>query len=370
MNELERMIARRIRATGPLTVADYMAEALFHPGYGYYLTRDPLGARGDFITAPEIHQMFGELIGLWAAEVWHGLGAPAALRLIELGPGRGTLTADILRAARIVPDFCRALDVHLVEASECLREEQRRRLADEAITPSWHSDIESLPAGPAIIIANEFFDALPVRHYIKTRDGWHERLVGLDGDGKLCFGLAPGTETALIADAQEGQILEIGFAAQRLMSRIAEHVAHEGGAALIIDYGYVGKPMGETLQAVRGHDYADPLQAPGETDLSAHVDFLSLARAAASAGASVHGPVTQGLFLSRLGIAQRAERLKRKANAAQAAAIDQALARLAQPGPTTGPQASMAELFKVLAVTTPGLASPPGFANDAARIAS
>ena len=370
MNPLEAEIAAMIAEDGPISLERFMTLAALHPQHGYYRTKLPIGTRGDFITAPEIHQIFGELIGLWAAEVWHALGAPAKLRLIELGPGRGTLMADLLRAARVVPEFRRALDVHLVEASGQLMEAQRRALAAEAIPITWHSDIETLPPGVSILIANEFFDALPVRHYLRGRDGWHERLVGLDEDGKLCFGLAPGAEALLAAEGQEGQILEIGIAAQRLMSRLAEHIATEGGAALIIDYGYMATSTGETLQAVRGHEYAEVLAAPGEVDLSAHVDFAALAKAARAAGAEVHGPVTQGTFLSRLGIVQRAEVLKRKADAAQTAAIDQALARLALPGPTSGPQASMADLFKVLAVTMPGLAPPPGFENDAARIAS
>ncbi len=367
---LEEEIAAIIAQEGPMSLERFMTLAALHAQHGYYKTKLPIGARGDFITAPEIHQMFGELIGLWAAEVWHALGAPAQLRLIELGPGRGTLMADILRAARIVPEFCRALDVHLVEASEMLMEEQRRALAAENVPVTWHNDIDSLPPGPVILIANEFFDALPVRHYIKGRDGWHERLIGLDCDGRLCFGLAPGAETVLNADAQEGQILEIGIVAQKLMSRLAEHVANESGVALVIDYGYVKTQAGETLQAVRGHEYADPLQAPGEADLSAHVDFAALAKAAYAAGADVHGPITQGTFLTRLGIVQRAEALKRKADAAQVAAIDAALARLALPGPVAGREASMADLFKVLAVTMPGLPVPPGFEKDAAWIAS
>lgn len=367
---LGQEIATMIAQEGPISLERFMMLALLHAEHGYYATKVPIGARGDFITAPEIHQMFGELIGLWAVEVWDILGAPEPVRLIELGPGRGTLLADILRATRVVPEFRRALDVHLVEASDMLAQEQRRALAKTDVPITWHQDIEALPSGPAIIIANEFFDVLPVRHYMRGKDGWHERLVGLDGNGGLCFGLAPGAETALTGAAREGQILEIGIVAQRFMSRLAEHVATESGALLVIDYGHVKTQGGETLQAVRGHDYTDPLQAPGETDLSVHVDFAALAKAAKAAGADVHGPITQGLFLARLGIVQRAEALKRKANDAQAAAIDQALARLALPGPVAGPQASMADLFKVLAVTMPGLPTPPGFDNDAARIIS
>ncbi len=367
---LGREIAAMIVQEGPMSLERFMTLALLHAEHGYYKTKVPIGAQGDFITAPEIHQMFGELIGLWAAEVWHALGAPDPVRLVELGPGRGTLLADLLRAARIVPEFRRALDVHLVEASDMLAREQRRTLAETDVPITWHHDIESLPSGPAIVIANEFFDALPVRHFMRGKDGWHERLVGLDDAGQFCFGLAPGAEPALTGDAQEGQILEIGIVAQRFMHRLAEHIAAESGALLVIDYGHVKTQAGETLQALRGHRYADPLQAPGEADLTTHVDFAALTKAAKVAGADVHGPLTQGVFLARLGIVQRAEALKRKADDAQAAAIDQALARLALPGPLTGAQASMADLFKVLVVTTPGLPDPPGFDNDAARVAS
>jgi SAM-dependent MidA family methyltransferase len=368
MTPLEQEIAAMIAQEGPMSLERFMSLAALHAEHGYYKTKMPIGVRGDFITAPEIHQMFGELIGLWAAEVWHALGAPPQLHLIELGPGRGTLMADVLRAARIVPEFRRAIDVHLVEASEVLMAEQRRALTAEDVSIAWHGDIEALPCGPAIILANEFFDALPVRHYMHGRDGWHERLVGLDERGRFCFSLAPGAKPLFTGDAREGQILEIGIVAQRMMSRLAEHVAGECGALLVIDYGYVEKQMGETLQAVRGHDYTDPLQAPGESDLSVHVDFAALANAARAAGADVHGPITQGTFLSRLGIAQRAEVLKRRADTAQAVAIDAALARLALPGPAAEPQASMAELFKAIAVTAPGLPVPPGFEADAARV--
>lgn len=359
-----------IAQEGPMSLERFMSLAALHAQHGYYKSKVPIGVRGDFTTAPEIHQMFGELIGLWAAEVWHALGAPSQVHLIELGPGRGTLMADVLRAARIVPEFRRALDVHFVEASETLMDEQRRALSGEDISITWHSDLEALPAGQAVILANEFFDALPVRHYIRGKDGWHERLVGLNERGEFCFGLAPGAEALAGGDVREGAILEIGIVAQRMMSRLADHVASECGALLAIDYGYAEKQMGETLQAVRGHAYTDPLLAPGESDLSVHVDFPALANAARAAGASVYGPVPQGIFLSRLGIAQRAEVLKRNANAAQAAAIDAALARLALPGPVAGPNASMADLFKALAVTAPGLPVPPGFETDAARVTS
>jgi NADH dehydrogenase [ubiquinone] 1 alpha subcomplex assembly factor 7 len=370
MTPLEREIIAMINDEGPISLERFMTLAAMHPKYGYYRSHMPIGRSGDFITAPEIHQMFGELIGLWAAEVWQAMGEPSSLRLIELGPGRGTLLIDFLRAAHVVPPFRKALDVHLVEVSEILAAEQRQRLQplESALARSfkWHVSIDDLPPGPAIIIANEFFDALPVRHYLRTAAGWNERLVGLDQEGRLAFGLAPAPEAAIALPAPLGAILEIGVAAQRSVSALAGHVAHEGGALLAIDYGYRSRSAGETLQAVKDHIAVDPLSAPGEADLTAHVDFAALARAANAAGADVHGPVAQGTWLARLGIFERAAVLKR-ANPAQAAAVDAALARLALPGPTSGRNASMAELFQVLCVTSQGLV-PPGFTAPLAKV--
>lgn len=367
MTPLEHEIIALIDAEGPISLERFMALAAMHPRFGYYRSQVPIGRGGDFVTAPEIHQMFGELIGLWAAEVWRAMGEPSTLRLVELGPGRGTLMADFLRASRVVAEFRAALDVHLVEISEKLAAEQRERLAQCGRPVTWHSSIEDLPAGPAIVIANEFFDALPIRHYVRTAQGWNERLVGLDVNGRLAFGLSSAPDAAIAAPAPAGSILEIGLAAQRAMRELAGHVAHDGGALLVIDYGYRGKRSGETLQAVKDHAHVDPLTAPGETDLTAHVDFAALARAAAAGGADVHGPVAQGIWLARLGIFERAARLKRSADSQQAAAIDAALARLAQPGPIKGPGASMAELFQVLCVTAPGLL-PPAFEAPHAQV--
>jgi NADH dehydrogenase [ubiquinone] 1 alpha subcomplex assembly factor 7 len=366
MTPLEREIVAMIIDEGPISLERFMALAATHPKYGYYRSRMPIGRGGDFITAPEIHQMFGELIGLWAAEVWQAMDEPVPLHLVELGPGRGTLLADFLRAARVVPRFSSALDIHLVEMSEALAAEQRRTLQAFEGRITWHIAIDDLPAGPAIILANEFFDALPVRHYMRTADGWHERLVGVDADGHLRFGLAPSPEGAIAAAAPVGAILEIGLVAQRMISQLASHVAQEGGALLAIDYGYVGKRTGETLQAIKQHAPVDPLAAPGETDITAHVDFAALSRAAIAAGAEAHGPVAQGTWLARLGIFERAAILRR-AGPKQAEAVDAALARLALPGAAGGPGASMAELFKVLCITSQGLA-PPGFEAPLAKV--
>lgn len=372
MTPLGREIAAMIAEDGPMSVERFMMLAAMHPEHGYYRSRLPIGAQGDFITAPEIHQMFGELIGLWAAEVWRMMGEPAVVRLVELGPGRGTLMADFLRAARVASGFRNALDVHLVEMSEPLAAEQRRTVGAAEVPIAWHESVESLPPGPTMIIANEFFDALPVRQYVRGPAGWCERLVGLNTNGALCFGLAPAAQAGSAAPVAPdkapaiGTIAEIGLAGQRLMGRLAAHIAAETGALLVIDYGHAQTRPGATLQAVKQHRPADPLDEPGEADLTAHVDFAALGRAAVAAGACVHGPVTQGTFLARLGLFERAEALKRKANAAQSAAIDAAVGRLAVPDTAQDPGASMAELFKVLAVTSPGLGMPPALATDKA----
>jgi SAM-dependent MidA family methyltransferase len=343
---------------GPISIERFMALALTHPTKGYYTTRNPFGVDGDFVTAPEISQMFGELIGLWAAELWSLIGAPARVRLVELGPGRGALMADALRAARAVPDFFQAIDVHLVEASALLAEKQREALAASGKPVSWHNNFDEIPPGPAIIIANEFFDALPVRHYLKTRTGWCERLVGLDPEGELAFGLSEESEPYIKAEAEEGEILEISAAAQRLVTRIAARIVTENGAALVIDYGYWRTAFGETLQAVKAHHFVDPLEEPGQADLTTHVDFSALARAASAANARVHGPVEQGAFLAELGIFQRAEALRRHATPEQAEQIDSAVARLAGDG-----EHEMGALFKVLAVTRRAVKEAPGFGS-------
>jgi SAM-dependent MidA family methyltransferase len=357
VESLSAEIREIIAEEGPISIERYMALALTHPTKGYYITHDPFGVEGDFVTAPEISQMFGELIGLWAAHVWTQIGAPVPVHLVELGPGRGALMADALRAARAAPEFFEALEVHLVEASDLLAEQQREALDGSGKTATWHKSIDDLPAAAAIFIANEFFDALPVRHYQKEPDGWHERLVGLDEDGELTFGLGADVEPLLKPHAEEGAILEIGAAAQRLAMRAAAHIVSHNGAALVVDYGYVETGFGETLQAVKGHEFVDPLAEPGEADLTAHVDFSALKRAARAANAETHGPVEQGEFLIELGIFQRAEALKAQATPEQAEDIDASLARL-----TGVEEGEMGSLFKVLAVTRRGVRDVPGFA--------
>ncbi len=351
-------IAAIIADGGPIGVDRFMALALGHPRLGYYVTRDPFGAAGDFTTAPETSQMFGELLGAWAVDVWTAMGKPTTVRLVELGPGRGTLLADALRVARRLPDFLDAIDLQLVEISPALREVQRRTLADCGRPLSWPAGLKAVPPGPAIVLANEFFDALPVRHYVRMQRGWHERLVGL-GDRALVFGLAPEPESSITLDAPNGAMVEIGLAAQEFAKALAEHLVRNQGAALVVDYGYMVPAFAETLQAVRGHRFTDPLSAPGEADLSAHVDFGGLTRSARAAGAAVYGPVPQGTFLRGLGIDARAAALKRHATPEAAAAIESALARLTGAGTPERP--GMGHFFKALCIAAPGLPVPPGF---------
>jgi NADH dehydrogenase [ubiquinone] 1 alpha subcomplex assembly factor 7 len=359
MNELLRELREIIAQEGPISLERYMSLALSHPRYGYYTTRQPFGATGDFITAPEISQMFGELIGLWAVEVWRLAGAPAPMRLVELGPGRGTLMADALRAIRKIPEFAVGIEVHLVETSPRLLETQRTRFAAYEVPIRWCQSTEQIPSGSAILIANEFFDALPVQHFVRTEKGWCERLVGLDANEKLKFGLSQHTANDIRLTAPEGSIVEISPKVREVVRTLSERIAVEGGALLIIDYGYTETQIGETLQAVRRHLFADPLEAPGECDLTAHVDFAALAREAEGAGARVHGPVTQAEFLLALGMAERTQMLKRKASPAHVEAIDTAFVRLSDRTQPT----SMGELFKVMAITPKDIGPIPGFAN-------
>ncbi len=357
---LGRRLARLIAEAGPITVADYMAHCLGDPEHGYYLAREPFGPGGDFVTAPEISQMFGELLGAWIAEAWHAAGRPAAVRLVEIGPGRGTLASDMLRTLRLVPELVEAATLHLVETSPRLRGLQAETLVTTPVAAHWHDRLDDVPAGFTLAVANEFFDALPVRQFVRTDAAWQERVVGLDADGRLAFGLGPGALATCelpprLREAPAGSILEVSPASIAVMQTLAGRIARDGGAALVIDYGHAETGLGETLQAVARHAYTDPLAAPGEADLTAHVDFAALARAARSAGAVAHGPIGQGAFLSALGLAQRAARLSRDADAATRAAIAAAADRLASTD-------QMGTLFKVLAVTPQGAAPPRPFA--------
>jgi NADH dehydrogenase [ubiquinone] 1 alpha subcomplex assembly factor 7 len=357
---LETEIRRLIAAAGPMPLAEYMRLCLTHPRYGYYINRDPLGAGGDFITSPEISQMFGELIGLWMASVWRQMGAPENVRVIELGPGRGTLMHDALRAAKVMPGFHEALVLHLVEISPALQAVQQRRLEGLDVPILWHNALEDVPRGPSILVANEFIDALPVHQAVKQADGWHERVIDIGADGRLCIGAAreplPHFEAAMpraLRRASEGAIYE--WRADGIALELGRRMRDEG-AALIIDYGHAHFGLGDTLQAVAGHSFTDPLRAPGKADLTAHVDFEALAQCAESMGACIHGPIRQRDLFLRLGIEQRAATLKANAPREKAADIESALSRL-----IAGGARGMGELFKAMAIAAPRLGALPGF---------
>ncbi len=342
---LLEIIRRRILTEGPLSIADYMAECLLHPQHGYYTTRESIGAGGDFITAPEISQMFGELLGLWAVDGWHRLGAPERCYLVELGPGRGTLMQDALRVSRRLAPFRPVL----VEASPRLRALQQQVVPDAV----WCDDIAALPVdAPLIVLGNEFLDALPIRQYQRQDGAWHERRVDIAGDG-LRFVLARDA-VPLTQAAPEGSICETCPAAHAVIEALAPRLLAQGGLALFIDYGPAESGFGDSFQAVRRHAYADALAAPGEADLTAHVDFAALARNAERAGLRAFGPLGQGDLLLRLGIATRAAQLKARATPPQAAAIDAALHRLTNAG-------AMGRLFQALALAPPSLSQLAGF---------
>jgi len=353
------LLRRRIEADGPITVARYMEAALTHPKFGYYTGRDPLGQDGDFTTAPEVSQMFGELLGLWCVVNWQQIGAPETFHLVELGPGRGTLMADALRAAKLMPDFVDAVGVHLIEASPALREKQKFTL--ETTVPgtdvTWHDSFDSVPEGPLLVLANEFFDALPVRQYQRADAGWCERLVGLEGDELVFLLSMPMARVPAIPEALEeapvGSLFETRPAADAVAYAVAQRIARFGGAAAIIDYGHGESAAGDTLQAVKAHQYHDVLKDPGEADLTAHVDFQTLAEAAEDGGAKAHGLVPQGEFLDRLGLAERARALLQNATPDQGKEIEAAYKRLIDPE-------EMGTLFKVLCLTHPDMPSPPG----------
>ncbi len=362
---LEQALRRRIQADGPLPLEDFMGTAVA----AYYARGDVFGVQGDFTTAPEICQVFGEIIGLWAVVVWQQMGCPNPVRVVELGPGRGTLMKDALRAAGAVPAFTAAADIHMVERSEALRARQRDTLAPRRVT--WHDDLSEVPAGPMLLIANEFFDALPIRQLERTPDGWHHRVVTLDetGDDPDGFVFAAGPRATAeeiaalgpaFADVAVGTIAERSPACEAVAAAIARRVASDGGAALLIDYGYADSAPGDSLQALRAHQFHPPLESPGSVDLTAHVDFARLADAAQKSGAKTHGPVSQGRFLSSLGAEVRAKSLILKAAPEQAVQISSGVHRLIHP-------AEMGTLFKVLAVADPALPPPPGFEGPVSR---
>ena len=353
---LRDRLAREIALTGPLTVADYVTRCLHDPQAGYYATRPAIGAAGDFITAPIVSQMFGELLGLWAVELWERLGAPERVRLVEVGPGDGTLMADALRAARVAPHFLEAIDLVLIEPSPPLREAQARMLADSDVHPRWVASLDRVETdAPVILIANEVLDCLPARQFVKTEDGWAERCVGVTDDGGLTFGLKriTGGFRRPEFDVAPGQTIEISEQQAVFGRELGALVKAASGAALLIDYGRARPEPGDTLQALHRHRKVDPLETPGEADVTQWADFPTVLEAALHAGADVTGCLGQGEFLQLLGIEPRAGALK-AARPDAAPVIDRQLARL-----TADDQ--MGALFKVCAVFSPRSLVVPGF---------
>lgn len=363
MNALGQRIAGLITGQGPISIADFMALSLHDPEYGAYASRDPIGAGGDYVTSPEVSQTFGEMCGLWVIQTWHNLGRPARPLLVELGPGRGTLMRDVLRTINsAMRKFLEDCEVVLVEASPVLKSEQEKVLANAPVKVNWIPTLDALETDrPVFVLANEFFDCMPIRQYVKTVEGWAEKMIVVR-DGNLALGLKRVHEPEKVlppaaADAPEDGVLETSPAAVAIIDDLARMIAQNNGAALIFDYGYDAPTYKETLQALKRHKYADALSAPGDSDLSAHVDFAALIAAARQAGAIASGPVEQGDFLADLGIEVRAQRLV-MANPQKAKDIVAGVTRLIDPK-------EMGALFKVIALTKPDAPLPPGFADKA-----
>ena len=357
---LKARIAALVEAQGPMSVAQFMTIALLDPKDGYYPNREAIGAAGDFITAPEVSQMFGEMIGLWLVQAWADQGCPKNPRLVELGPGRGTLMADILRTAAVAPEFLADLDVVMIEASPAMQAQQADKLRGLGADLSWQAQFDDhLSDRPLFLVANEFFDALPVRQYVKTERGWCERMVtALDGELQFALAPVPAPKASVPAGreaAPDGGVFETSPASTALAEEIARIIATKGGASLILDYGY-GEAAGfsETLQAVSGHRFAEALYDPGHDDISAHVDFAALAAAGKRGGASVFGPTTQGMFLANIGITERAEQLM-TAKPDSSRDLLTAIERLIGND-------QMGQLFKVLAFAPPSISDMAGFA--------
>ncbi len=351
MTPLERIIREMIAAEGPMRLDRYMGLCLSHPAYGYYMAHEPFGEDGDFITAPEISQVFGELIGIWCVAAWQAMGAPASFNLVELGPGRGTLMNDMTRAARVAPGFLPAAKLHLVETSPRLREIQKQAIEAGA---TWHDTLATVLDGPMVLVANEFFDAIPIRQFEGREGHWRERCVGLAGEA-LAIGLTAGEVVMGQGEAGKvGEVIEYGPARGDIASDIGARLARHPGAALIIDYGHLVSGAGDTLQALRKHRHVPVTEAPGECDLTAHVDFEALAKALRQGGAAAWPGLTQRDFLLAMGLEARIAALKARADTRMADMLQRAMARLVD-------ESQMGNLFKVMVATSPGLATPYPF---------
>lgn len=352
MTPLGERMRRLIAASGPIGVADYMTACLFDPQHGYYTTREPFGRAGDFVTAPEISQMFGELVAVWLFQAWRAGGSPLPATIAEIGPGRGTLMKDMARTVRrLAPNLAAGADFALVEASPRLAAVQKEMLAEAGPSFAWHATVDTLPCQPLFIVGNEIFDALPFRQFVRTEARWIERAIDLDEDGRLRFTLGNAVlpDDALppqVRDAPAGAVFETAPAREALMSTIAEHVAGHGGSGIFFDYGHLAPSTGDTFQAVRRHRSEDVFAAPGEADLTSHVDFAALAAVARSHGLETQA-TTQGEFLLGMGLLERAGRLGEAADDAARERIVADVERLAGPD-------QMGDLFKVLTIRSPG----------------
>lgn len=348
MTPLEETLRNIIADEGPMRIDRYMGLCLGHPSYGYYVTRDPLGEKGDFVTAPEVSQVFGELIAVWSVQAWMAMGQPQSVNLVELGPGRGTLMADVLRTlSKAAPAFAAAVKVHLVEMSPVLRAKQRAAVGEGA---NWHDSFEAVPEGPMILLANEFFDAIPIRQFERREGVWRERVIGLEGD-RLTLGMGPIVPGG---PGKDGEVIEYAPARAEIARGIGERLSRHPGAALIIDYGHLATAPGDTLQAMRGHRFVPVTETPGEADLTSHVDFEALGKAFTAGGAVAHAGLTQRAFLLAMGLEPRISQLSARADAATQAILQRQMARLAD-------EKQMGNLFKVMGVTSPGLPVPYPF---------
>ncbi len=371
MNEtpLCKIIRDIIKAEGPMPLSTYMGLCLGHPEYGYYMTRDPFGKKGDFTTAPEISQMFGEMIGAWVVDTWHKMGAPAQFILFEMGPGRGTLMADILRVGHKVDGFEGAAQIHLMEMSPVLRKAQFKALSE--YEPTWHMTLESIashdPSLPIIAIGNEFLDALPVDQYTLTDTGWTQKSITIDKNGSFriydravinsVFFEKNSLQNTLFKP-RLGDVVEVSHEQKRFMNDLIDIVLNQGGICLLIDYGFSNNGCGDTLQALKNHVYCDILETPGECDITYHVNFGNLAEQMMSKNMMVHGPVSQSTFLKTLGIEIRAEALRHSASEMNrpdiAQDVDVALVRLIDKD-------QMGDLFKVIAFSSDSTIQLAGF---------
>jgi NADH dehydrogenase [ubiquinone] 1 alpha subcomplex assembly factor 7 len=349
MNSLAEIIRAHIAHYGPMTVQDYWTLCLSHPQHGYYIKQDPLGRAGDFVTAPEISQMFGEMIGIWIADIWLKMQMPSPFILVECGAGRGTMMEDLLRATRNIPGLHAALEVHIIETSPYLRDIQKQRLADYRVT--WHDVLSDVPDhAPLVILGNEFLDAVPIRQVVRAGQAWRERMIGIEED-HLAFGLGADIPQSDKIETPEGAVFEFSPLREAIWSEIVRRVKTQAGAALMIDYGYTVASFGDTFQAVKNHAYADVLAEPGEADLTSHVNFARLADLAKDLHPRM---TTQRNFLRQMGIEMRAQVLAKSATLEQAEELQAGLSRLINAD-------QMGDLFKALAISHPAYLEPAGF---------